>query len=148
MSVTPSSKLRKSNLQTTSEPKPVISVRNVSKRYLLYGRRVSLRQEAGQLFGRWLRSGSPRSENEYYWALRSVNLEVFAGERVAIVGRNGAGKTTLLRIISGITAPTEGSVAVHGRAVSLIGLGAGFDTIRTGRENIFLNAAIHGVMPK
>lgn len=82
-----------------------------------------------------------------FWALRDVSFELAPGEAVALIGRNGSGKTTLLRILAHITRPTRGSVHVSGRFATLIALGAGFDSERTGRENIFLNAAIQGVHP-
>jgi ABC-type polysaccharide/polyol phosphate transport system ATPase subunit len=79
------------------------------------------------------------------WALRDVSFRIEPGESVGLVGRNGSGKTTLLRLIAGIFAPTEGHVDVHGSVGSLIGLGAGFHPEFTGRENVFLNGAIHGL---
>jgi ABC-type polysaccharide/polyol phosphate transport system ATPase subunit len=79
------------------------------------------------------------------WALRDVSVSVAAGESVGLIGRNGSGKTTLLRLIAGIFRPTEGTVAVGGSVGSLLGLGAGFHPEFTGRENVYLNAAIHGL---
>jgi ABC-type polysaccharide/polyol phosphate transport system ATPase subunit len=79
------------------------------------------------------------------WALRDVSFTVAAGESVGLIGRNGSGKTTLLRLIAGIFKPTSGQVAVGGSVGSLLGLGAGFHPEFTGRENVFLNGAIHGL---
>ena len=79
------------------------------------------------------------------WALRDVSFRIEPGESVGLVGRNGSGKTTLLRLIAGIFGPTSGRVDVHGSIGSLIGLGAGFHPEFTGRENVFLNGAIHGL---
>jgi lipopolysaccharide transport system ATP-binding protein len=79
------------------------------------------------------------------WALRDVSFQIEPGESVGLVGRNGSGKTTLLRLIAGIFAPTDGRVDVNGSVGSLIGLGAGFHPEFTGRENVFLNGAIHGL---
>jgi lipopolysaccharide transport system ATP-binding protein len=79
------------------------------------------------------------------WALRDVNLAVEEGEILGIIGRNGAGKSTLLKILSQITAPTEGSVKIRGRVGSLLEVGTGFHSELTGRENIFLNGAILGM---
>src|SRR5690606_19688188 len=76
-----------------------------------------------------------------------ISFSITRGEGVGIIGRNGAGKTTLLRLLSGIMEPTTGHIEVKGRFSSLIGLGAGFDPQRTGRENIYLNAAIFGFSP-
>jgi ABC-type polysaccharide/polyol phosphate transport system ATPase subunit len=79
------------------------------------------------------------------WALRDVSFQIEPGESVGLVGRNGSGKTTLLRLIAGIFGPTSGRIDVHGSIGSLIGLGAGFHPEFTGRENVFLNGAIHGL---
>jgi len=79
------------------------------------------------------------------WALRDVSVTVEPGEAAALVGRNGSGKTTLLKLISGIIKPTTGRVDVGGRIGSLLELGAGFHPDFTGRENVYLNASIHGL---
>jgi lipopolysaccharide transport system ATP-binding protein len=79
------------------------------------------------------------------WALRHVNLDVERGEVVGIIGTNGAGKSTLLKVVSRITQPTEGMVALRGRVGSLLEVGTGFHPELTGRENIFLNGAILGM---
>jgi ABC-type polysaccharide/polyol phosphate transport system ATPase subunit len=127
----------------------VISVENVSKRYVLQTYQMSLRHEASQIFQRFLRSRiQKQADNKPFWSLRNVSFSLERGDSLGIIGRNGAGKTTLLRVLSGIVLPTEGKVSVNGRFATLIGLGAGFDRERTGRENIFLNAAIQGVMPR
>ncbi len=123
----------------------IIDVQNVSKYYPLKRYRRSLRHEALSM----LRGTSgERVQEEGIWALRDVSFRVERGERVGIIGQNGSGKTTLLRVLSQITEPSMGSVQVKGRSASLIGVSAGFDFERTGRENIFLNAAMFGVMPK
>ena len=79
------------------------------------------------------------------WALRDVSFEVERGTVLGVIGGNGAGKTTLLKVISRVIAPTSGRIRGHGRVVSLLELGAGFDDEATARENIFMNAAINGV---
>jgi ABC-type polysaccharide/polyol phosphate transport system ATPase subunit len=79
------------------------------------------------------------------WALRNVSFAIEPGEAVGIVGRNGSGKTTLLRLIAGIFKPTSGRVVAIGDVGSLLGLGAGFHSDFTGRENVYMNAAIHGL---
>ena len=79
------------------------------------------------------------------WALRDINLEVKEGEILGIIGRNGAGKSTLLKILSRITAPTEGRALIKGRTGSLLEVGTGFHPELTGRENVYLNGTILGM---
>jgi len=81
----------------------------------------------------------------HIWALRDVSLDIKDGDVLGIIGRNGSGKSTLLKIITRITAPTEGRIEVHGRVASLLEVGTGFHDELTGRENIFLNGTILGM---
>lgn len=83
-----------------------------------------------------------------FWALKDLNFEIHQGDRVGIIGKNGAGKSTLLKILSRITAPTEGVVKLRGRVASLLEVGTGFHAELTGRENIYLNGAILGMKKK
>ncbi|MGI6114685.1 ABC transporter ATP-binding protein [Luoshenia tenuis] len=84
---------------------------------------------------------------EKFVALDNVSFEIAKGDVFGIVGFNGAGKSTILKIISGIIAPSEGSVVVDGTIAPLIELGAGFDMELTARENVFLNATVLGYSP-
>lgn len=92
-----------------------------------------------------LRSLFGRGHQERLVALRDVTFEVRRGETVVLVGRNGAGKSTLLSLIAGTSVPTAGTVRVRGRIGALLELGAGFHPLLTGRENIYLNASLHGL---
>lgn len=84
-------------------------------------------------------------EGETFWALRDINLEVKYGQLLGIIGKNGAGKSTLLKILSRVTAPSQGCIKVKGRIASLLEVGTGFHPELTGKENIFLNGAILGM---
>ena len=92
------------------------------------------------------RIGSKEYEKgDRFLALDDVNLEIFRGERVGIIGANGAGKSTLLKLLSRITSPTDGSIAYRGRIASMLEVGTGFHPELTGRDNIYLNGAILGM---
>jgi ABC-type polysaccharide/polyol phosphate transport system ATPase subunit len=112
-----------------------IRAEHVSKRYML---RPSARFGNRRLF-----RIAPR--RQAFWALRDVSFDVWRGEALGIVGPNGSGKTTLVKLLSRITAPSEGAITLSGRLSSLIELGAGFHPDLTGRENIFLNGSILGM---
>lgn len=85
---------------------------------------------------------------EKFWALDGINLEIKKGEAVGIIGGNGAGKSTLLKILSRVTAPTEGDIWINGRIASMLEVGTGFHGELTGRENIYMNGAILGMTKK
>jgi ABC-type polysaccharide/polyol phosphate transport system ATPase subunit len=86
-----------------------------------------------------------RTFYDEFWAVRHVDFDVQPAETVGIIGRNGAGKSTLLQLVCGTLSPTEGSIRVQGRVAALLELGSGFNPEFTGRENVFLNAALLGM---
>jgi ABC-2 type transport system ATP-binding protein len=117
-----------------------VDVVDVSKRFRLYHEKYQSLKE------RTLHAG--RNTHEDFWALRDINFEVAEGETVGILGRNGSGKSTLLKCISGILQPTSGEIRVRGHLAALLELGAGFQSELSGRDNVFLNAALLGLSQK
>ncbi|NES43716.1 ABC transporter ATP-binding protein [Moorena sp. SIO2C4] len=124
----------------------ILSVNRVSKKFcrdlkrsLLYG----VHDIATELVG--LRQKDEKLRKKEFWALNDVSIQLRRGEAIGLVGTNGSGKSTLLRIISGLIKPDVGSVEVKGRLAPLIALGAGFNPILTGRENIYANMSILGL---
>lgn len=89
-----------------------------------------------------------RSGRQKFWALRDIDLTIYQGERIGIIGANGAGKSTLLKLICQITAPTEGDIDLYGRVSSMLEVGTGFHREMTGRENIYMNGSILGMSKK
>jgi lipopolysaccharide transport system ATP-binding protein len=147
----------------SSDVRPIIAIRHLSKRYRLgaigattlgeeisrfwarvRGRSQSERQILPELGEAALRGGRNTDQREF-WALRDVSLDVQPGEVVGIVGRNGAGKSTLLKILSRVTTQTSGVITLRGRVASLLEVGTGFHPDLTGRENVFLNGAMLGM---
>src|SRR5262245_45653325 len=123
---------------------PAITVEKLSKRY-----RIGELQKYKALrdsITRALRAPFSRREPEnFIWAVKDVSFEIQPGEVVGIIGQNGAGKSTLLRLLSRITEPTSGWARMRGRTGSLLEVGTGFHPELTGRENVYLNAAILGM---
>ena len=131
-----------------------IALRTVGlgKMYHIGGERQSYRtlrdtivQAASRPLERLRHPGAATHVSEDFWALRGVDHEVGHGEALGVIGANGAGKSTLLKVLSRITEPTEGRVAIRGRVASLLEVGTGFHPELTGRENIYLNGAILGM---
>lgn len=127
-------------------PQPILSVQNVSKKFcrslkrsLWYG----VSDIAGDLLGRG--GDQLRLRPDEFKAVDNVSFDVHPGESLALIGRNGAGKSTLLKMINGLFRPDSGQIAVNGRLAALIELGAGFNPILSGRENIYVNAAVLGM---
>jgi ABC-2 type transport system ATP-binding protein len=115
----------------------VIRVDNVSKRFVMH-KDKSVKE-------RLLNFSRSRKHRDDFWALRDVNFDIAMGSTVGLVGHNGSGKSTLLKAIGGIIQPTSGTVSRRGRLAALLELGAGFHPDLTGRENVYLNAAILGL---
>lgn len=122
-----------------------IRVQNLSKCYQIYDNpsdrlKQFLVPKARRLLGQ---KHTPYFRE--FWALKDVSFEVKRGETVGIIGRNGSGKSTLLQIICGTLNPTDGVVQTNGRVAALLELGSGFNPEFTGRENVYLNAAVLGL---
>lgn len=114
-----------------------IRVNELGKCYQIY---ATPRDRLLQMFTR----GWKRLYREF-WALRDISFQVGKGETVGIIGRNGSGKSTLLQLICGTLSPTHGSMLVKGKVAALLELGSGFNPDFTGRENVFMNAALLGL---
>lgn len=124
----------------------LVRVEGVNKKYCKDLKR-SLRYGLQDLAREFLLRQKPSDDlrRQEFWALQDVNFELKRGEAFGIIGVNGSGKTTLLKIMQGLLKPTQGRVSIRGRVGALISLGAGFQPLLTGRENIYVNAAILGV---
>jgi lipopolysaccharide transport system ATP-binding protein len=122
-----------------------IRVSKLGKRYEIYD---APRDRLKQFILPRLQSFAKREQKQYFrefWALQDVSFEVKKGETAGIIGRNGSGKSTLLQMICGTLSPTSGSVETRGRIAALLELGSGFNPEFTGRENVYMNAAVLGL---
>ncbi|MFH1641723.1 MAG: ABC transporter ATP-binding protein [Nanoarchaeota archaeon] len=124
----------------------VIKVGNVSKKFsrtlkgsMFYG----MMDIGNNMLG--LSSRSERLRKNEFWAMQDVSFEIKKGESLGLIGPNGSGKTTLLKMLNGIFWPDKGKISVRGKMGALIGVGAGFHPLLTGRENIYINGAILGM---
>ncbi len=115
---------------------PAIEVRDVVKIYKLYDKPRDRMKEAFG-FGK-------KQVHKLHYALNGVNMNIYKGETVGIIGTNGSGKSTILKIITGVLTPTSGEVRVDGRISALLELGAGFNQEYNGIENVYLNGTMMG----
>lgn len=122
-----------------------VAARSLGKRYPIGRARPHADSLRDALARRIRRTRQPSPGAATIWALQDASFDVVPGEVVGVVGRNGAGKSTLLKILSRITEPTTGSVALRGRVGSLLEVGTGFHPDLTGRDNVFLSAAMLGM---
>ena len=122
------------------ERKAVIQVKGLEKAYKLYDKPSDRLKEALGL--------SRKKKYKEHYALKGVDLEIYKGETVGIIGTNSSGKSTILKIITGVLNPTSGTVKVDGRISALLELGAGFNMEYNGIENIYLNGTMMGFSKK
>lgn len=125
----------------------LIKVEGVSKKFcrslkksLWYGMQDLTREVTGRRHG-----GNGELRTDEFWAVNDVSFELKRGECLGLIGRNGAGKTTLLRMLNGLIKPDAGKITMRGKVGALIALGAGFNPILTGRENIYISASVIGL---
>lgn len=134
------------NLHNNQNDREVlVRVENVSKKFcrslkksLWYGMQDIASEVLGRKYEHELRP-------DEFWSVKDVSFELRRGECLGLIGRNGAGKSTLLRMLNGLIKPDRGRIEIRGRVNALIALGAGFNPILTGRENIYVNASVLGL---
>lgn len=122
------------------EKKIAIQVQGLEKAYKLYDKPSDRLKEALGL--------SRKKKYKEHYALKGVDLTIYQGETIGIIGTNGSGKSTILKIITGVLNPTRGNVEVHGRISALLELGAGFNMEYNGIENVYLNGTMMGFSKK
>ena len=134
------------NISNLAPADSVLSVQDVSKKFCRNLKRsyvYGLKDIFCEVIGK--NRDSKQLRDREFWSVRNVSLEVKKGQSIGLVGVNGSGKSTLLRMISGLMKPDTGRIVVRGRIAALIALGAGFDPLLSGRENVFINMAILGL---
>ena len=128
----------------------LIKVEHVSKKFCLSLKKslwYGLKDMGKELLG-LPQGNSGQLRPKEFWAVNDVSFEVKRGECLGLIGRNGAGKTTLLKMLNGLIKPDAGRIEMRGRVGALIALGAGFNPVLTGRENIYVNASVLGIPKK
>ena len=139
---------------TEENKKPAIVISGVKKQYRLGA--IGGRTLQGEIQSWWAKKRGREDPNlrigtnaeligKKFMALDGIDLTIWQGETVGIIGANGAGKSTLLKLLSRITAPTEGEIDIYGRITSMLEVGTGFHGEMTGRENVYMNGAILGM---
>lgn len=130
------------------EDEVLVRVENLSKKFcrnlkrsLWYG----VQDISGEIFGR---SKKDTLRKDEFWAVKEVSFELRRGECLGLIGHNGAGKSTLLKMLNGLIKPDQGRIEMNGRIGALIELGAGFNPVLTGRENVYINGQILGFTKK
>ena len=130
------------------EKEVLVKVENLSKKFcrdlkrsLWYG----LKDMTGEVLGRTKKDTLRKDE---FWAVKDVSFELRRGECLGLIGHNGAGKSTLLKMLNGLIKPDQGRIEMNGRVGALIELGAGFNPVLTGRENVYINGQILGFSKK
>ena len=132
----PTAQLNTSPVTPTDDDDWIVRISDLAKMYPLYARPVDRLLESVHLI---------HERHEEFWALRNLSLKIRKGEIVAVIGRNGSGKSTLMQMLAGVLHPTCGQIELRGRVAALLELGSGFNPEFSGRENIYLNAAILGL---
>lgn len=135
---------------SSSDPDVLVRVSGVSKKFCLSLKKslfYGLKDMGNELLGR-RHGGHGGLRPKEFWAVHDVSFELKRGECLGLIGRNGAGKTTLLKMLNGLIKPDAGRIEMRGRVGALISLGAGFNPILTGRENIYVNASVLGLTKK
>ncbi|MDF0674671.1 MAG: ABC transporter ATP-binding protein [Nitrospira sp.] len=146
---------RSEEVQSSSPHQPAqvaddvaIRVQNLSKCYHIYDKPHDRLKQSIYPYLQRLAGKQPKQYFREFWALKNVSFEIKKGETVGIIGRNGSGKSTLLQLICGTLSATSGTIETEGRIAALLELGSGFNPEFTGRENVYMNAAVLGLSKK